>query len=75
VASLGYRPAVLHDAPPLLEVHLFDFDRDLYGSRLEVDFLVKVRDERSFENLDLLRQQIARDAESARRYFADQDDG
>lgn len=66
VASLGYRPAV-GGKELLLEVHLFDFDGDLYGRRLTVDFIAKQRDEWHFADLDSLVLQIRRDADEALR--------
>jgi riboflavin kinase/FMN adenylyltransferase len=72
VASLGTRPTVTSQGKPLLEVHLFNFDRDIYGARIHVDFHHKIRDEARFANLDELTQQIARDADAARDYFAQQ---
>ena len=68
VANLGVRPTV-NGVRPLLEVHLFDFARDIYGAHLNVRFLHKLRDERRFPDLDALRQQIAADVIAARRYF------
>lgn len=65
VASLGTRPTVA-GVEPLLEVHLFDFDGDLYGQRLEVEFVAKIRDEAKFESLDALVAQMHRDAAAAR---------
>lgn len=65
VASLGYRP-VVKGKELLLEVHLFDFDGDLYGRRLTVDFVAKQRDEWHFADLDSLVAQIRRDADEAR---------
>ena len=70
VASLGTRPTVNPVAIPLLEVHLFDCDRELYGEHLRVRFLEKLRDEEKFDGLDALRQAIAADARRAREYFA-----
>jgi len=70
VASLGKRPTVNPVPVPLLEVHLFDWDRDLYGEHLRVRFLKKLREEEKFESLDTLREAIARDARQAREYFA-----
>lgn len=70
VASLGVRPTVAREPLPLLEVHLLDFEGDLYGRRLHVDFLHKFRDEAKFADLETLRRQIARDVEDARRWFA-----
>jgi riboflavin kinase/FMN adenylyltransferase len=69
VASVGRRPTVRHNAPPLLEVHLFDWNGDLYGRHLRVRFLQKLRDEEKFDGLEALRGAIARDAEQAREYF------
>ncbi|MGH8704389.1 MAG: bifunctional riboflavin kinase/FAD synthetase, partial [Burkholderiales bacterium] len=70
VASVGRRPTVKRDAAPLLEVHLFDFDGELYGRHLRVRFLEKLRDEERFGGLQSLRDAIARDAARAREYFA-----
>ncbi len=70
VASLGTRPVVERDGRPLLEVHLFDFDRDIYGELVRVVFLRKLRDEAQFAGLDALREQIARDAQAARAFFS-----
>jgi riboflavin kinase/FMN adenylyltransferase len=66
VASLGYRPAV-GGKELLLEVHLFEFDGDLYGKRLTIDFIAKQRDEWHFPSLDSLVEQIRRDADEALR--------
>ena len=52
---------------PLLEVHLFDFDGDLYGREIEVEFVAKLRDEEHFADLDALVEQMHRDAAQARR--------
>jgi riboflavin kinase/FMN adenylyltransferase len=68
VANLGVRPTV-NGVRPLLEVHLFDFARDIYGAHLNVRFLHKLRDEQRFADLDALRRQITADAAAARRYF------
>ena len=70
VASIGVRPTVKESDVPLLEVHLFDFDEDLYGRRLEVRFLHKLRDEEKYPDLETLRNAIARDAADAREFFA-----
>ncbi|MGH8041079.1 MAG: bifunctional riboflavin kinase/FAD synthetase [Rudaea sp.] len=65
VASLGVRPTV-NGTEPLLEAHLFDFDGDLYGRRIEVEFVQKLRDEEKFDSLDAMVRQIDRDAAAAR---------
>ena len=65
VASLGRRPTVA-GGEPLLEVHVFDFSADLYGRRIEVEFVAKLRDEERFADLDALVAQMHRDAQAAR---------
>lgn len=69
VASVGRRPTVNPVATPLLEVHLFDHDGDLYGEHLRVRFLKKLRDEEKYDGLPALQAAIARDARQARDYF------
>ncbi|MEX2963798.1 bifunctional riboflavin kinase/FAD synthetase [Microbulbifer sp. TYP-18] len=70
VANLGFRPTVEGEgARPLLEVNLFDFDGDLYGRELAVDFCHKLRDEVKFDSLDALKVQIARDIRDAQNWF------
>jgi riboflavin kinase/FMN adenylyltransferase len=70
VASLGVRPTVKERGRPTLEVHLFDFDERIYGRRITVQFLEKLREEQKFAGLDTLTEQIRRDADMARRFFA-----
>jgi riboflavin kinase/FMN adenylyltransferase len=71
VASLGRRPTVKGaDAVPVLEVHLFDFDAEIYGRRVRVDFLHKLRDEEKYPDLDSLVAQIRRDVDNAKHYLA-----
>jgi riboflavin kinase/FMN adenylyltransferase len=69
VANLGRRPAV-GGGEPLLEVHFFDLDQDLYGKRLEVQFVAKLRDELDFGNLEALVAQMKRDEGAARACLA-----
>ena len=70
VANLGTRPTV-DGSEPLLEAHLFDFDGDLYGRRIRVEFVARLRDEQRFDNVAELTAQMRRDAEDARRLLAD----
>ncbi|HST28429.1 MAG TPA: bifunctional riboflavin kinase/FAD synthetase [Rudaea sp.] len=74
VASLGTRPTVpsLNKAgrEVLLEAHLFDFDGDLYGKRIEVEFVQKLRDEEKFDSLDAMVKQIDLDAQAAREILS-----
>ena len=69
VASVGRRPTVNPVPIPLLEVHLFDRDEDLYGEHLRVRFLKKLRDEEKYDGLPALQAAIARDARQAREFF------
>jgi len=68
VASVGNRPTV-GGTKPLLEIHIFDFDREIYGHYLNVDFLYKIRDEAKFENIDELKQWILDDINKAKTWF------
>ena len=68
VANIGRRPTV-NGSDERLEVHLFDFDDDLYGRHLEVEFRLRLRDEQRFESFDALKAQIARDSASAREWL------
>lgn len=65
VASIGTRPT-FDLVKPLLEVHLFDFDRDIYGEYIHVDFIRHLRDEEKFESVDDLVAQMQIDEENAR---------
>ena len=69
VASLGMNPAVAENGPATLEAFLFDFQGDLYGRRLSIEFLKKLRDEAPFASLDDLVAQIRRDCDIAREFF------
>jgi riboflavin kinase/FMN adenylyltransferase len=66
IANLGFRPTVSQDQRRVLEVHLFEFEGDLYGMHLEVEFLRFVRGEKKFASLEELRDQIARDIAAVR---------
>ncbi|MGB5178567.1 MAG: bifunctional riboflavin kinase/FAD synthetase [Gammaproteobacteria bacterium] len=68
VANVGTRPTV-GGTRALLEVHLFDFDRDIYGRHVQVSFLKKLRAEYKFESFQHLKEQIQRDAAQAREFF------
>jgi riboflavin kinase/FMN adenylyltransferase len=69
VASLGVRPTVKQGGAPVLEVHVLDFDGDLYRRHVRVEFLVKFRDEERYADLATLTRKIALDVENARGFF------
>ncbi len=68
VANIGTRPTV-GGTRTLLEVHVFDFDRDIYGEYVHVNFLRKLSDEKRFASLDELKQKIQQDIADARAFF------
>ena len=69
VASVGTRPT-FDGTKPLLEVHVFDFDRDLYGEYIHVDFVARLRSEEKFDDVDALVEQMHRDSAMARQILA-----
>ena len=70
VANVGVRPTVGDLEKPILEVHLLDFDGNLYGMNIGVEFVAKLRDEKKFDSLDALKKQILADVVSAKNYFS-----
>jgi riboflavin kinase/FMN adenylyltransferase len=68
VASIGTRPTV-DGVDTILEVYILDFNRDVYGYRVVVEFLHKIRDEQKFASLDELTAHIAQDTEKAKSFF------
>ena len=68
-ASLGVRPTVQEHGRATLEVFLLDYQGNLYGRKLRVDFLKKLRDEEKYPDLDSLIAQIQRDVNNAKHYF------
>jgi len=69
-ANVGIRPTVGDLVKPILEVHLFDFSDDLYGQRIEVEFMHQIRDEAKFTTLDKLVETIRQDVKQIRAWFA-----
>ena len=72
VANIGFRPTVAEEAPDRLriEVHLFDFEEDIYGQRVELEFCARLRGEQRFAGVEELTAQIRRDVERARELLA-----
>lgn len=69
VASLGFRPSVEDAGRVLLETHLFDFDEQVYGRVIQVEFMMKIRDEAKYSDLTALQAAIDADAQAARNFF------
>jgi riboflavin kinase/FMN adenylyltransferase len=70
VTNIGVRPTFGEQTEPTLETHLLGFDGDLYGRRLRISFVQRLRDERRFEDVDALRGQIEADVRRATRLFS-----
>ncbi|HEY9032430.1 MAG TPA: bifunctional riboflavin kinase/FAD synthetase [Pseudomonadales bacterium] len=70
VANVGTRPTVDEGIKAILEVHLLDFSRDIYGKSLQVIFRKKLRDEQKFASLEALKTAIHRDIATAKQYFS-----
>ena len=66
IANMGIRPTV-GGKRPVLETHIFDFEKDIYGRRITVQFIEKIRDEVKFDSIDLLKSQIKKDIEEAKK--------
>jgi riboflavin kinase/FMN adenylyltransferase len=70
VLNIGTRPTLNNPSPPLrVEVHLLDFNENLYGEEMEIVFGEKFRDEKKFSSVEELKAQIARDVERAKVLF------
>ena len=72
---IAFRPDSSGQTKPVLEVHLLDFDGDIYDCHVTVNFLHKLRNEAEFDNFDALKAQIAQDVLATRTYFADKQNG
>lgn len=68
VANVGHRPTV-NGVKTQLEVHIFNFSKNLYRKHLTIYFYKKIRDEKKFDSFDALKQQIHKDSETAKEYF------
>ena len=69
ITNIGMRPTFGDVERPVIEVHIFDYARDLYDTKLRVSFLQRLRDERAFPDVDALKAQIEADCRGARRLF------
>jgi riboflavin kinase / FMN adenylyltransferase len=70
ITNVGVRPTVDSSGRTTIETHVFDVDQDLYGAAVRVGFVQRLRDERAFESLDVLKAQIAADCNRARVLFS-----
>ena len=73
IANMGVRPTVGGEKP-VLEVHLFEFNENIYSQRIRVKFVEKIRDEKKFDNLDMLKSQIQEDISIAKNILRNSND-
>jgi riboflavin kinase / FMN adenylyltransferase len=71
VANVGTRPTLTGDTNVVLETHLFDFNKEIYGHPVEIRFKQKIRDEQRFDSISELKAQITRDIATAKQFFAE----
>lgn len=69
MANWGYRPTVANKLDLVLEAHIFNFNQDIYNKKIYIEFLAKIRDEKKFESIDELKNQLDSDAKLASDYF------
>jgi len=69
ITNIGTRPTFESGEETVVEAHLLDFDKDLYGARLRLGFVQRLRDEKTFEDVEALKTQIAADRVEARDLF------
>ncbi len=69
ITNIGFRPTFEHQDQPNIETHILDFDGNIYGEKLELEFIEKIRDEQKFSGVEAFLAQIERDKAKARRIF------
>lgn len=72
MANIGVKPTVNSDNIQSLEVHIFDFNRDIYGKDIRIQFLKYIREEKKFESIEALTAAIQNDEKTIRAYFRDE---
>ncbi|MFB9053204.1 bifunctional riboflavin kinase/FAD synthetase [Formosa undariae] len=69
--NVGTNPTVSDSTKQHIEIHFFDFDADLYGKSLKIDMLHRLRDEKKFESMDALKNQLQQDEEESRHFISE----
>ena len=73
VCNIGYKPTFKEDERQLsIEVHLFEFNKDIYDQNVTVEWHMRIREEKKFNGIDELVEQIAKDKKTAQEYFANE---
>ncbi len=75
VTNIGTRPTLYEDTKATIETFVFDFSANVYGERVRLFFLERLREERKFPSVEALTEQIARDIEAARAYLVSRNAG
>jgi riboflavin kinase/FMN adenylyltransferase len=70
IMNIGVRPTISPELKKQIEIHIFDFERDIYGMELKVEILTRLRNEIKFANKEALIEQIQHDISLAHRYFS-----
>jgi riboflavin kinase/FMN adenylyltransferase len=70
MSNIGHRPTI-NNGDLTIEVHIFDFDEEIYGETITIYFVDRIRDEEKFESLDALRQQLLQDQENVKERLVD----
>lgn len=72
VCNIGYKPTFYEKRPeqPSIEVNLFDFDQEVYGAAIKIEWYKRIRSERKFNGIKELTEQIEKDKQEAIRYFS-----
>ena len=69
MTNVGYNPTFEDVKEKMVETHIIDFNQDIYGKKIEVFFLKKIRDEKKFGSVELLKEQISKDMQTTREYL------
>ena len=66
--NIGHNPTI-KNKPHSIEVHFFDFEKDLYGEQIVIEMLTRLRDEHKFENMGALKKQLKKDRQNALNFI------
>jgi riboflavin kinase/FMN adenylyltransferase len=66
--NIGFRPTI-HDESHTIEVHIFDFNKEIYNQNIKIEFSERIRGEKKFENLDALKKQLQIDESKCKKIF------
>ncbi|MBU1061732.1 MAG: hypothetical protein KJ952_03300, partial [Candidatus Omnitrophica bacterium] len=68
ILNIGTRPTFYEQSPPTIELHIFNYKKNIYGKDIEIIFKIKIRNERKFSSIEFLRKQIEKDVLRAKSY-------